>query len=264
MITGGKDAMEQDNTNSLSEAAAAFERLIDRSSRIIAFTGAGISTECGVPDFRSPNSPWLANKPIPFSDYLASEEARIDAWQRKFKMDALYADAKPGRTHLALADMVHSGVIEVIITQNIDNLHQQSGVPADRLIELHGNGSYAHCLSCFRRHELTVIRQAFELDGRSPVCDSCGGIVKSATISFGQALPPDSLQRAREAAESCDLFIVFGSSLAVKPASTLPLLARQNGARLIIVNREKTPLDTYADLVVHTEISSMIRHLRYS
>ena len=256
--------MEQDTTRSLSEAAAAFERLIDRSSRIIAFTGAGISTECGVPDFRSPNSPWLTNKPIPFADYLASEEARIDAWQRKFTMDAMYAGAKPGRTHLALAEMVHSGVIEVIITQNIDNLHQQSGVPADRIIELHGNGSYAHCLSCFRRHELPAIRQAFEAHGRSPVCESCGGIVKSATISFGQSLPPESLQRAKDAAESCDLFIVFGSSLVVRPAATLPLVARQNGARLIIINREATPLDTYADLVVHTEIASMIQHLRYS
>ena len=258
----GIGCMIQEDLASLDEAAAALERLLDQSARIIAFTGAGISTECGVPDFRSPNSPWLTNKPIPFADYLASEDARIDAWQRKFKMDAMYAGAKPGRTHRALADLVYAGIVEAIITQNIDNLHQESGIAPERIIELHGNGSYAHCLGCNRRHELPAIREAFQASGRPPECEACGGIVKAATISFGQTLPPDSLKRAREAAESCDLFIVLGSSLVVKPAATLPLVACQNGARLVIVNREATPLDAYADLVIHADVGNLFEKLQ--
>jgi NAD-dependent deacetylase len=176
-------------------------------------------------------------------------------------MDDLYAGAKPGRTHRALAAMVGEGQIEAIITQNIDNLHQASGVAPEKIIELHGNGSFAECLTCQRRHELSLIRGIFEKSGRPPVCEACGGIVKSATISFGQAIPTESLRRAREISESCDLFIVFGSSLSVQPAARLPLIAQHSGAKLVIVNREITPLDIYADLIIHEDIGNFIELL---
>lgn len=250
--------MRQNDTASLRVAAEAFQRLVDQSSCIVAFTGAGISTESGVPDFRSPDSPWLAKKPIHFSEYLASEAARIDAWQRKFRMDDLYAGAKPGRAHRALAKMVGAGQIAAIITQNIDNLHQASGVAPEKIIELHGNGSFAECLTCQRRHELSFVRGVFEKSGYPPICEACGGIVKSATISFGQSVPPDALRRALESSQSCDLFIVLGSSLSVKPAARLPLIARNHGAKLVIINREMTALDSFADLVVNHDIGNFI------
>jgi NAD-dependent deacetylase len=228
-------------------------------ARIVAgFTGAGISTESGVPDFRSPNSPWTQNKPIAFDAFLRSEEARREAWRRKFVMDDVYRDARPSRGHLALASLVAQGKMPAVITQNIDGLHHQSGIPAERVIELHGNGTFATCLSCGGRQELNVVRARFEAEGTPPVCDSCGGIVKSATISFGQAMPEGPLRRAEELALTCDLFLVVGSSLVVYPAAALPALAKENGAALIIVNREPTPLDSLADLVIRTEIGSVL------
>jgi NAD-dependent deacetylase len=232
--------------------------LVTDASAVVGFTGAGISTESGVPDFRSPNSPWMRNKPIPFDAFLRSEAARREAWRRKFAMDDLYRDARPSRGHLALASLVAQGKMPAVITQNIDGLHHESGIPAERVVELHGNGTYAKCLSCDRRHDLDVIRARFESQGAAPTCDSCGGIVKAATISFGQAMPEEAMRRAQELALACDLFLVAGSSLVVYPAAALPALAKENGATLVIVNREPTPLDDFADLVIRAEIGSVL------
>jgi NAD-dependent deacetylase len=241
--------------------ADAVSRLFDLAghcSTIVAFTGAGISTECGVPDFRSPGSPWLKNKPIPFDAFVSSVEARREAWRRKFAMDDEFAGAKPGRGHQALVHLARVGRLPAVITQNIDGLHQQSGLDAERIIELHGNGTYASCLDCGCRHELAPIRSAFESAGRLPACEVCGGIVKSATISFGQAMPQQQMRRAAEFAASCDLFLAIGSSLVVYPAATLPLLAKRAGARLVIVNREPTDFDDIADLVVRGDIGDAL------
>jgi NAD-dependent deacetylase len=232
--------------------------LVDRARAIVGFTGAGISTESGVPDFRSPNSPWMRHKPIPFDAFLASPAARREAWRRKFAMDDLYRDARPSRGHLALAALVRRGRMPAIVTQNIDGLHQESGVPPEHLIELHGNGTYAACLSCGRRHELAWLRARFKAAGDAPACEACGGIVKSATISFGQAMPDDAMRRAREASLSCDLFLAIGSSLVVYPAAAFPVMAKRNGARLVIVNREPTGLDEEADLVINDEIGTVL------
>jgi len=232
-----------------------------RAEVVAPFTGAGISTESGVPDFRSPGSPWLANQPIPFDVFVASPQARREAWRRKFVMDDLYAGAKPGRGHHFLAELVASGKAPAIITQNIDGLQQAAGVPADQVIELHGNGTYATCLDCGERHELAEIRPAFEATGEPPACKRCGGIVKAATISFGQAMPQQALQRAQALAEESDLFIAIGSSLLVHPAAGLPVTAKRHGARLVIVNREPTPLDGIADLVLNGEIGTICMQL---
>ena len=244
---------------------AELERMLARASRAVGFTGAGISTESGSPDFRSPDSPWKRYEPIPFEVYLESEEARREAWRRKFAMDDLHQGARPGIGHRALADLVHSGKMSAIITQNIDGLHQASGVPHDRVIELHGNGTYAACLSCGMRHELASVRSRLEASGVAPSCETCGGIVKSATISFGQAVPAAALRRAQAEALACDLFIAIGTSLVVRPAAALPVIAKQNGARLAIVNREPTRLDSVADLVLNAEIgtafASFVPHL---
>jgi NAD-dependent deacetylase len=235
--------------------------MIARARSIVAFTGAGISTESGVPDFRSPGSPWLVNKPIEFGEWLASEEARCEAWRRKFTMDDIYQGAQPGTGHMALAKLVADGKSPGIITQNIDGLHQASGVPEEQVVELHGNGTYATCLSCGLRHELAEVRRDFESTGRAPVCCACGGMVKSATISFGQSMPEAAMRRARELALGCDLFLAIGSSLVVYPAAGFPILAKRNGARLVIINREPTELDSLADLVIPGEIGEVLVRL---
>jgi NAD-dependent deacetylase len=173
-------------------------------------------------------------------------------------MDDLYRGARPGIGHAALVALLDTGKLSAIITQNIDGLHQASGVPSERLIELHGNGTYATCLSCGQRHELAWVRERYESTGDPPVCQPCGGIVKSATISFGQAMPEEPMRRARVETLACDLFIVVGSSLVVYPAAAFPVMAKRNGARLVIINREATEIDDLADLVVNDEIGEVL------
>ena len=243
---------------SLARARDVIAVFIRSCDRIVIFTGAGISTEAGVPDYRTPGSPWLVHKPIPFQDYIASEEARIEAWRRKFAMDDIYRHLGPGTTHQFIAAGVASGQVSAVVTQNIDNLHQRSGIPEDRIIELHGNGSYARCMSCERRHEIETIRAHFEHHGYPPACDACGGIVKSATISFGQKMPTDALRRARDVMSRADGVIVLGSSLVVRPAADLPIMAVEAGARLLIVNREKTPLDSAAECVIRGDLPATL------
>ncbi len=228
--------------------------LIDSSRRVVVFTGAGISTESGIPDFRSPGGIWSRHKPIYFEDFLASQAKRREYWRLKFVVDRDIREAKPNDGHLAVAKLVRSGKAALVITQNVDGLHQASGIPEEQVIELHGNTTYAACLDCGTRFELAPIRAAFERDESLPVCDRCAGIVKTATISFGQAMPPEAMRRAEEATLACDLFLAVGSSLVVYPAAGFPELARRNGARLVILNRDPTPLDSLADLVMNAEI----------
>lgn len=231
-------------------------RLIGAAKRIVAFTGAGISTESGIPDFRSPGGIWTKYKPIEFGDFIASEEARRESWRRKFATDETMRTATPNAGHRALARLVEQGKMVAVITQNIDGLHQASGIPSGKVIELHGNATYAACLDCRRRHELDWVRQIFAEGETLPLCMACGGMVKTATISFGQSMPVDEMERAEEAALSADLMITLGSSLVVYPAAGFPIMAKRNGARYIIVNREPTDQDEIADLVINAEIGA--------
>jgi NAD-dependent deacetylase len=233
-------------------------RLIERARQAVVFTGAGISTESGIPDFRSPGGIWTRMAPIDFSDFLSSEEARRETWRRRFEADDTWRKARPNRGHRAIAELVRLGTVAAVITQNIDGLHQASGIPAEQVIELHGNSTYAHCLDCARRYEIADLRVGFERDGAAPVCDACGGWVKTATISFGQAMPVEAMRRAEIETVAADLFIVAGSSLVVYPAAGFPELAKRNGATLVIVNREPTSLDRVADLVLHRAIGQTL------
>jgi NAD-dependent deacetylase len=242
-------------------AAQALALHLRRSRRTVVLTGAGMSTECGIPDFRSPGSPWLANPPMPFDQFLASEEARREAWRRKFALDDHHKGAAPGAGHLALARLVQQGSVDLVITQNIDNMHQNAGVPADKVIELHGNGTYARCLDCGRRHELASCRRMLEEERRAPHCEACGGIVKSATISFGQAMPQHEMRRATLAAAEADLMLAIGSSLVVYPAAGLPLLASQRGAVFLILNRGETGLDDEASERFDAEAGPVLSRL---
>jgi NAD-dependent deacetylase len=229
-------------------------RLIDDAKRVVVFTGAGISTESGIPDFRSPTGIWSQTTPIYFDEYVSSAEARIEAWRRKFEIDKDMIGAEPNRGHRAVAKLVRTGKVSAVITQNIDGLHQESGVPDDRIIELHGNATYATCLTCATRYELGPIKEAFSADGTLPECTYCAGIVKTATISFGQSMPEGPMVRAREETLASDLFLAIGSSLVVYPAAGFPALAKQSGAKLVILNRDSTDLDRIADLVLNREI----------
>ncbi|HEY1448326.1 MAG TPA: Sir2 family NAD-dependent protein deacetylase [Caulobacteraceae bacterium] len=238
--------------------AADLARMIGPAARMVVFTGAGISTESGVPDFRSPGGVWSRMKPIYFQDFVASEEARREAWTRAFTGAAGWTGAKPNGGHYAVARLVACGKTTMVITQNVDNLHQDAGTPEDSIIELHGNASYATCLECGLRHELVDLKAPFLERGAIPACRVCSGIVKTATISFGQPMPEAAMARAEAASLNCDLFLVLGSSLVVYPAAGFPLLAKRNGARLAIVNREPTDQDRYADLVIHDEIGAVM------
>ena len=236
----------------------ALRDMLAAARRAVVFTGAGISTESGIPDFRSPGGMWTKYAPIDFRDYIRSEEARNEAWRRKFMTDPVMRAAQPNRGHRAVATLVRQGKVASVITQNIDGLHQASGVPDERVIELHGNAMYAHCLDCRARTEIAAIKAEFERDGCAPRCTACGGIVKTATISFGQAMPEAEMIRAQDETLAADLFLVAGSSLVVYPAAGFPELAKRNGARLVIVNRDPTGLDRYADLVVNRGIGDVL------
>lgn len=232
--------------------------LLAEARRVVVFTGAGISTESGIPDFRSPGGVWSRMKPIYFDEFVSDAAKRREAWDRVFNGAAGWVGKEPNAGHYAVARLVARGKASAVITQNVDNLHQQSGVPATQVIELHGNASYATCLDCGLRHELEVLKQSYLGRDEIPSCRECSGLVKTATVSFGQAMPREPMRRAEEETLACDLFLVLGSSLVVYPAAAFPAMAKQNGARLAIVNREPTEQDAFADLAVHDEIGPVL------
>lgn len=239
---------------SAAEGAERLRAMIAGARLIAGFTGAGISTESGVPDYRSPGSPWRRGPPVTPEQFQHDPLVRAEVWRRKFAMDDLYRGARPSRGHRALAALVREGRMPAVITQNIDGLHQASGIPDAQVHELHGNTTYARCLCCGARAELGPIREYLESTGEAPACHFCGGVVRTATVGFGQKVPEAALRASARLALACDLFLVVGSSLVVRPAASLPVLAKRHGARLVILNREPTPLDELADLVVHAEI----------
>jgi NAD-dependent deacetylase len=243
----------------LPTATARLGEMIGEARAILPFTGAGISTECGIPDFRSPGGIWTKSQPIPFDEFLVSQEARNESWRRRFAMEDEFSRARPGRGHRAIATLYRAGKVPAVVTQNIDNLHQASGIAPEDVVELHGNTRYALCLDCRQRYELDWVRQRMESsNGCAPDCPTCGGHIKTATISFGQAMPEAAMQRAEMLTLSCDLFLAIGSSLVVWPAAGFPLKAKRNGARLIIINREPTDFDDIADLVVRHDIGTVL------
>lgn len=238
--------------------AAELAQYVAAARRVVVFTGAGMSTESGIPDFRSPGGIWSRMEPIQFQDFLRSPEARHESWRRTFDGERGLSGKQPNAGHRVLAQWVQTGRVSQIITQNVDNLHQASGVADASIIELHGNAGYARCLHCRKRHELEDLRPEYVQTGQVRPCDDCGGLLKLATVSFGQPMPEAEMAHAEQAARSCDLFLAMGSSLQVWPAANLPQVARAGGARLIILNRDATPLDELADWVIHAEIGATL------
>lgn len=232
--------------------------LLTQSDYTVFFTGAGISTESGIPDFRSPGTGlWEKIKPIQFQDFVSSAKARKESWQRKFDSDVMVR-AEPNAGHKAIQHWFNAGHQGGLITQNVDNLHQRSGLADEQIVELHGNATYARCLSCMHRHELDALRDQFLNDGEVAPCTRCGGLIKTATISFGQSMPEVEMAKAQQMVESCSLLVVLGSSLTVYPAAGFPQYAKQLGASLVIVNREPTDQDEIADLVIQESIGDVM------
>ncbi|WP_316859458.1 Sir2 family NAD-dependent protein deacetylase [uncultured Cohaesibacter sp.] len=250
--------MNSNNKNSKTEQLL---DMIHHADHIVAFTGAGISTESGIPDFRSPDGLWAKMEPIMYNDFISSEETRLEDWRRRFIQVEEFNMARPNEGHMALVRLSERKKLVCTITQNIDGLHQRSGLDPDHVIEIHGNGTFATCLDCDAEMSLRQAQTHINSTGKSPRCPKCGGLVKTAIINFGQAMPEDAMMRAMHQAADCDLFIVMGSSLVVYPAAGLPQIAKQNGAKLVILNRDPTPMDHLADLCIHDEIGPIMEHV---
>ena len=233
------------------------KKYIENAKNIVVFTGAGISTESGIPDFRGPQGIWKTTTPIYFQDFISSEDVRRESWKRKFSNKDIIKNAKPNLGHLAVAEIINNNNSAHLITQNVDNLHQDAGVPQSKITEIHGNATYASCLDCNLRFELEPIKKAFLKDGKLPSCSKCEGLVKQATVSFGQPMPEMGMQIAQMKIVKCDLFITIGTSLVVYPAAGFPKLAKEIGAKLIIINNEPTDYDHIADLVIHQQIGEV-------
>ena len=242
------------------EAAA---DIIAQSKKLVVFTGAGISTESSIPDFRSPGGVWSKFDPneYTYQKFLASEENREKAWERYKSMWSLIATADTNRGHNAIAELYRMGKLDCVITQNVDALHQKSGVPEEMVIELHGTMKWVDCLECGRRYSREEIQERLEAGEKVPRCDDCRGILKQATISFGQAMPEKETREAERRSASCDAFLVAGSSLVVFPAAQMPLTAKTNGAKLIIVNLSETPHDRYADIVINEKLGDTLTQI---
>jgi NAD-dependent deacetylase len=244
--------MEKDNNADPETRLEKVAQLIMESRRLVVFTGAGISTESGIPDFRSPGGIWDRFDPDDFTidRFLSSEDARRKQWYL-FREGLLSDKAIPNDAHIALAELDKMGRLDCIITQNIDNLHQKAGVPGDKVFELHGNMNRATCLECNRRYSLSEIKARIESGEEIPDCPACHGMLKPDIVMFGEQLPYDVLEEAGRRARTADLFIVIGSTLVVYPAAYMPQYAVQAGARLVIINLTETPLDHRADVVIN-------------
>ncbi len=233
--------------------------LIADASHIVTFTGAGISTESGISDYRSQGGLWQRYQPVTIQEFLVNEESRREYWRRKKELYAQVRNATPNEGHKGIARLETLGKLLGVITQNIDGLHQLAG--NTRVLELHGTAREVTCLSCAKTIPSEIVYQRMTEGEEIPLCFDCGGLLKPNTISFGQALNPDVLQESIEWARKCDLMLAIGSTLIVEPAASIPRIAKQNGAKLAIVNRDPTPLDSIADVVIHESIGEVFEKL---
>ncbi len=249
----------------LTEQIDELARLVSSSRYLLAFTGAGISTESGIPDFRGPQGIWTKMRPIELSEFLADTAARRRYWKRKIESYPQLRDAKPNYGHRALARLYEAGLLRAVITQNIDGLHQKAGISADGVIELHGSNAYIACLECRKRYEWEEVLPFFDQhpdpSTECPRCNECGGWIKPATISFGQSMPEEETRLAFEEAAKADLLVAIGTSLQVYPAAGIPAETIRRGGRVVIINNQPTPLDHEAEMVLRGSAGSVLKAL---
>ena len=243
----------------LSQQCSTIAKWLVNSDCSAVFTGAGISTESGIPDFRSPGGVWSKNRTVYFDEFLSSEEDRHEYWRQKSLTHVEFSKAEPNVSHRILAKWEQEGLIEGIVTQNIDGLHQQAG--SQQVWELHGTAREVACLDCSKRWRADEWVEKFLAEDRPPRCPHCSGFLKHATISFGQALPTETLQESAACAKRVELMLALGSSLVVYPAAGIPETAKHHGGKLVIINRDPTPLDQYADLVCHAPLGETMKEI---
>ena len=238
------------------------------SKTLVVFVGAGLSTESGIPDFRSPGGVWDKYDPedFYFQNFVSKQSSREKYWQMATEMYESMKDAKPNAGHLAVAELEKLGRLDCLITQNIDGLHYKAGNSSPKVLELHGTAMHVSCLKCFARYDRDEIQARIAKGDKAPLCDACGGLLKPATISFGQSMPEWETAEASRRSEECDLFIVIGSSLVVHPAAHMPVIAKRGGAKLVIVNRDETACDSMADIVINgpagSTMASILEHVK--
>lgn len=240
---------------------ARFKAVLERSKRIVGFTGAGISTESGIPDYRSQGGIWDTFQPVYLDEFLSDEDKRLLYWQRKQALWQGIKEATLSRTHLFFRELFDRGRLAGVITQNIDGLHEKSGLPGEMIVNLHGTNLEIICMQCSETIPAHTVLDDLDLASGAPLCELCGGLLKPNTISFGQSLVPEDLQRAEELAWSCDLMVAAGSTLLVQPAAYFPVIARDNGAALAIITQSETPLDNEADFVFHEQLGPFMEKL---
>ncbi|OGP61777.1 MAG: sigma factor regulator FecR [Deltaproteobacteria bacterium RBG_13_47_9] len=252
----------------MKEQIGEIAQWIINSKKLVVFSGAGLSTESGIPDFRSPGGVWDRYNPedFYFQNFIASEASREKYWQMATEMYEPMKQAKPNLAHFAIAEMEKLSKLDCVITQNIDGLNVKAGNSEEKVIELHGTAMSVSCLTCKKRYDRDEIQERWKRGLKVPYCDDCGGPLKPATISFGQSMPEKETQEAYHRSSQSDLFIVIGSSLVVQPAASMPLIAKRNGAKLVIINRDPTPYDSMADRVIHGQagpiLSSILKEVK--
>ena len=235
-----------------------FKELLKKSTKIVGFTGAGLSTESGITDYRSKEGIWSKFQPVYFDEFLADESKRILYWRRKIELWQELKDAEPNAGHLFFKDLYEKGQLLGLITQNIDGLHEKSGLPSESIVNLHGTNQEVLCLHCSALYRAEDIFDTINLDEGAPLCSQCGGLLKPNTISFGQQLRSEELERAQDLSLSCDLMIAAGSTLVVHPAASFPVMAKRKGAQLAIITLSETPLDNEADFVFHQKLGDFL------
>lgn len=245
----------------MSDAVDEVTRLILEAEKIAVFTGAGVSTESGIPDFRSPDGIWARYDPEDFTlqRFVADKESRKRNWQ--MRKELVSADYKPNTAHYAIKELEELGKLACVITQNIDGLHHAAGNSEEKIIELHGTIKYAKCMECLDQLALTEVLTRIDEGEEDPHCRKCGGLLKAATIAFGEAMPQDKMQQAEQCSRACDLFIVIGSSLVVYPAASMPLIAKHAGAKIVIINYTPTEMDHQADVLIHAKAGAVMESI---
>lgn len=232
--------------------------MIEKSRKVVGFTGAGISTESGIPDYRSKGGIWRRYQPVYFQEFVSDESKRMLYWERKWELWPAIAEAEPGPGHLFFRHLFETGKLAGLITQNIDGLHEKSGIPSELIANLHGNALETICLSCGTVVASGWVFETYNLSDGPPACARCGGLLKPNTVSFGQSLDPETLSAAKKMAMSCDLMLILGSTLLVQPAASLPLVAKSSGAKLALITLSETPVDGSADLVLRRKIGEVV------
>lgn len=242
----------------MSDEIAELARLLEGANRVLVFTGAGISTGSGIPDFRGPTGVWTKRSPVYYQEFVASDAARKEYWEYKLEGWHAFRDARPNPAHLALVELERMGKLELLVTQNIDGLHQAAGTSKSKLVELHGTNSENECIRCQRREPAERCLLEFEKTREPPRCGACQGLMKPAVVMFGQALDPSTLELSREAAEACDLALALGSSLVVTPAADIPLFAVRRGVPYVIINRGETAHDELCSLRIDDDVAGVL------